>query len=128
MGTRLSTPGVFTSSLTPALEATAEEKLFREKVEGMDDGQRCSKCPELEDHDRKNYQPPVSPETVWDLLFQLDYYNFMEPDGIHPIIIEDLVDVITKHLSLIFKLSWESGEVPTDWKLVNIVSIFKKGK
>ncbi|KAJ7398276.1 xin actin binding repeat containing 2 [Pitangus sulphuratus] len=39
-----------------------------------------------------------------------------------------LADVITKPLLMIFELSWESREVPADWKLVNIVPIFKKGK
>lgn len=27
-----------------------------------------------------------------------------------------------------FEWSWESGEVPLDWKLVNVVPVFKKGK
>ncbi|KAJ7407884.1 RNA-directed DNA polymerase from mobile element jockey-like protein [Willisornis vidua] len=52
----------------------------------------------------------------------------MEPDGIHPIILKKLTDVIAKPLSMIFKKSWESGVVPTDWKLVNIIQIFKKLK
>ncbi|KAJ7414983.1 hypothetical protein WISP_80486 [Willisornis vidua] len=34
----------------------------------------------------------------------------------------------TKPLSMIFDWCWESGEVPADWKLVNIVPVFKKGK
>lgn len=29
---------------------------------------------------------------------------------------------------MIFEWCWESGEVPADWKLGNIVLIFKKGK
>ncbi|RMB93052.1 hypothetical protein DUI87_30558 [Hirundo rustica rustica] len=29
---------------------------------------------------------------------------------------------------MIFEWRWESGEVPADWKLGNIVLIFKKGK
>ncbi|KAJ7395638.1 hypothetical protein BTVI_152778 [Pitangus sulphuratus] len=63
-------------------------KIFSWK--STDDGSRGSQCPELEDHDCENDQLQFDPETVQDLLLQL--------------------------------------EVPTDWKLVNIVLIFKKGK
>ena len=50
------------------------------------------------------------------------------PDGIHPRVLKELADVIAGPLSIIFKWSWESGEVPVDWKLANVVPIFKKGK
>ena len=30
-------------------------------------------------------------------------------------------------LSIIYQRSWESGEVPADWKLANIIPIYKKG-
>ncbi|KAJ7423231.1 Ubiquilin-1 [Pitangus sulphuratus] len=58
---------------------------------------------------------------------QLDPYKSMGPDGIHPRILKKSADVITKSL-MIFEWSWESREVSADWKLVNIVLIFKKGK
>lgn len=37
---------------------------------------------------------------------------------------------MTEQEATLFKpeVSWESGEVPADWKLANIVLIFKKGK
>ncbi|KAJ7408787.1 hypothetical protein BTVI_58546 [Pitangus sulphuratus] len=68
------------------------------------------------------------PETVQDLLLQLDPYKSMGPDGIHTRILKELADVIIKPLSMIFEWSWESREVPADWKLANIVPIFKKAK
>ncbi|KAJ7405714.1 hypothetical protein WISP_138172 [Willisornis vidua] len=61
-----------------------------------------------------------------DLVLQLHPYTSMGPDGIHLRILKELADVITKPLMMIFEWSWESGEIPTDWKLVNIVSVFKK--
>ncbi|KAJ7408886.1 RNA-directed DNA polymerase from mobile element jockey [Pitangus sulphuratus] len=52
----------------------------------------------------------------------------MGPYGIHPRILKELVDVIAKLLLMIFEQSWESGEVPADRKLVNVVPVFRKGK
>uniref|UniRef100_A0A8B9T7L1 Reverse transcriptase domain-containing protein n=1 Tax=Anas platyrhynchos TaxID=8839 RepID=A0A8B9T7L1_ANAPL len=52
----------------------------------------------------------------------------MGPDGIHPRVLKELADVIAEPLSIIFQRSWESGEVPVDWKLANVVPIFKKGQ
>ncbi|KAJ7415086.1 hypothetical protein BTVI_39461 [Pitangus sulphuratus] len=58
----------------------------------------------------------------------MDPYRSMGSDGIHPRILKELVDVSAQHLSMIFKWSWESEEIPTDWELVNVVPIFKKVK
>ncbi|KAJ7402309.1 rna-directed dna polymerase from mobile element jockey-like [Pitangus sulphuratus] len=87
----------------------------------------CLMCPELKDHDCKNYQLPSDPEIVQDLLLKLDPYKSMGPDGIHPRILKELADFNAKTLSMIFEQLVESREVPADWKLANIVSIFKKG-
>lgn len=35
---------------------------------------------------------------------------------------------MSKLLPIIFKSPWQLGEVPRDWKKVNITHIFKKGK
>ncbi|KAJ7419046.1 hypothetical protein WISP_56501 [Willisornis vidua] len=63
---------------------------------------------------------------LWDLLLQLDPHKSMGPDEMHPSILKELADVITKPLSMIFEQPWESREVPADWKLVNVVLIFKE--
>ncbi|KAJ7419527.1 hypothetical protein WISP_53496 [Willisornis vidua] len=53
--------------------------------------------------------------------------SFAGPDEIHTRILRELTNV-TKPLSMIFERSLESGDIPADWKLANIVPIFKKGK
>ncbi|GAB0178388.1 mitochondrial enolase superfamily member 1 [Grus japonensis] len=65
---------------------------------------------------------------VQDLLLQLDVCKSMEPNGIHPRVLKEPANAIMGPLSIIFQWSCESGEVPVDWKLANVVPVFKKGK
>ncbi|KAJ7423793.1 rna-directed dna polymerase from mobile element jockey-like [Pitangus sulphuratus] len=101
---------------------------FFASVFNMDDGPRGSQCPDLEDHDCKHDQLPVKPGMVQGLLLQMDPYKSMVPHEIHPKFLKELADVIIKSLSIIFETSWESGDIPAEWKLANIDQVFKKGK
>jgi hypothetical protein len=49
------------------------------------------------------------------------------PDGIGPRILQELSREISPALCAIFKKSYESGEVPRDWKDANVTPIYKKG-
>ncbi|KAJ7395283.1 hypothetical protein BTVI_156321 [Pitangus sulphuratus] len=90
---------------------------------------------QLVDRDRKLNSPPVThEETVSDLLSHLDPHKSMGPDGIHPRVMRELAEELAKLaeelaklLSIIYQQSWLSGEVPDNWKLVNVTLIHKKG-
>ncbi|KAJ7424718.1 RNA-directed DNA polymerase from mobile element jockey [Pitangus sulphuratus] len=88
---------------------------------------RARKLEELEDHGCESDKLPVNSKLVWHMLLQLDPYKSMEADGIHPRVLKELVHGTEGPLSMIFKWFWESEEVPFDWKMMNIVPVFKKG-
>ncbi|CAM4513480.1 unnamed protein product [Caretta caretta] len=73
-------------------------------------------------------QPSVEKEVVRDYLEKLDVHKSMGPDELHPRVLKELAAVIAEPLAIIFENSWQTGEVPDDWKKANVVSIFKKGK
>lgn len=47
----------------------------------------------------------------------------MEPDGIHPSILKELVYGMEEPILIIQQ---KSGKVPADWKLANAVPVYKK--
>jgi len=52
----------------------------------------------------------------------------MVPDEMHLRVLREMVDEVTKPLSVVFEEKWQSGEVPSGWKWENITPVFKKGK
>ncbi|KAK4810744.1 hypothetical protein QYF61_007718 [Mycteria americana] len=87
------------------------------------------KPPELEDGDgEQNEAPIVQGEMVSDLLHHLDTHKSMGPDGIHPRVLRELAEVLTKPLSILYQQSWLTGEVPVDWRLANVTPTYKKGR
>ncbi|KAK4811340.1 hypothetical protein QYF61_024476 [Mycteria americana] len=103
-----------------------------EKAESLNSRADCSlgtQPLELEDRDGdQNGSPIIQGEMVSDLLHHLDTHKSMGPDEIHPRVLKELAEVLTKPLSIIYQQSWLTGEVPADWRLANVTPIYKKGR
>ncbi|PKU39023.1 rna-directed dna polymerase from mobile element hypothetical protein [Limosa lapponica baueri] len=61
---------------------------------------------------------------VRNLLQHLDIHKSMGLDWIHPRVLRELADVLTKPFSIIYQQSQQTGEVPFDWCLAT----HKKGQ
>lgn len=77
------------------------------------DGAWDQQNPELEDHDCVNDKLPAKNNCVLNLLLQMHAYTSMGPDGIHPMELKKLTDVIMRTL-LFF-----SSLVNMDWFQLN---------
>ncbi|GAB0205019.1 mitochondrial enolase superfamily member 1 [Grus japonensis] len=77
---------------------------------------------------RKEDFPLVEEGCVREHLGKLNIHKSMGPDGMHPRVLRELADVIAKPFYTIFERPWRTGEVPEDWRKVNVTPVFKKGK
>jgi len=83
----------------------------------------------LEDREGEQNKPPrIQEEAINDLLCHLDTYKSKGPDGIHPRVLRELPQELAKPLSIIYKQSWLTGEVPDDWRITSVTPIYKKGQ
>jgi len=87
-----------------------------------------SQPPVLEVREEEQNKPPIiQTEAISHLLCHLDAYKSMVPDGIHPRVLRELAEELAKPLSISYQQSWLKGEVPDDWRAVNVTLIYKKG-
>jgi len=69
----------------------------------------------------------VATEIARNQLYQLNVHKSLGTEGIHHKVSKELVDIASGPLSIIDQMSWEPGEVVSDWKLANVIPIYKKG-
>ena len=67
------------------------------------------------------------PETIKHLLNNINSNKACGPDGIHGKILKNCAVSLAYPLSLLFEISYNSGIIPTEWKLAHVVPIHKKG-
>ena len=68
-----------------------------------------------------------TPDIVKKKLDKLKTGKSPGPDGVHPKVLKELSAVLAKPLAIIFNKSFESGCLPNEWKIANVIPIFKKG-
>ena len=66
-------------------------------------------------------------DRIKNLLSCINSNKACGPDGIHGRILKQCAVSLARPLSLMFKTSFNSGIVPGDWKVANVVPVFKKG-
>ena len=70
----------------------------------------------------------ISESGVLKLLLNLKIHKAAGPDAIRPRILKELAPTIAPILTVIYKRSYQTGQVPDDWKAAYVTPIFKKGK
>ena len=69
----------------------------------------------------------VTYEMVRKKILKLNVNKSCGPDEMHPRVLIELVDHITKPLALLLNKTMDDGCIPEDWKMAYVSPIFKKG-
>ncbi|CAM4600474.1 unnamed protein product, partial [Lepidochelys olivacea] len=72
-------------------------------------------------------QIEVSLQEVLELIEKFSSNKSPGPDGIYPRVLKELKCEIVELLTMACNLSFKSATVPNDWKISNVMPIFKKG-
>ena len=67
------------------------------------------------------------PSKIENLLKNINSNKAYGPDEIHGKILKNCSRSLSTPLSLLFSLSYNTGSIPKDWKIANIVPVHKKG-
>ena len=69
----------------------------------------------------------VTPEVVASKINNMKENKSPGVDGLSPKILKETVEQISKPLAHVFNMSLQEGIVPVEWKVANIIPLFKKG-
>ena len=78
------------------------------------------------DNDKLN-KIDFRPYKIEKLLSEINPNKACGPDGIPGKVLKECAASLAHPLSILFQLSYNSGTLPAEWKLANIVPIHKKG-
>ena len=67
-------------------------------------------------------------ESVEEILAGLNPNKAAGPDEVETVLLKECAEEVAPLLCQIFRMSMDTGEVPTQWKEANIIPIHKKGK
>lgn len=71
--------------------------------------------------------PNFEVDDVREQLMNLNVNKSVGVDKVHPHVLKECSDSLSRPLSLIFKKSFYSGVIPDEWLVANITPLFKKG-
>ena len=77
--------------------------------------------------DDDSSQVDFSPERVLKLLRGINSNKAQGPDNIHGKVLKNCAHGIAYPLAKIFKTAYLTGHIPQEWKVANVVPVFKKG-
>ena len=70
----------------------------------------------------------IKTEGVEKLMNNLDPSKVTRPDEIPARILKEYAHEFAPHLASFYNISLSRGEVPSDWRQVNVIPVFKKGE
>jgi len=72
------------------------------------------------------YVPFLSHPEMLNKLLKLQEDEAQGPDDIHPAVLRNCAEAVSKPLSMIYNKSLEEGVLPDDWKAATVCPIYKK--
>ena len=68
-----------------------------------------------------------TPARILKAIKQTKNKSSLDPNGFSSALLKKLGSPLVKQLCVLFSFAFNSGEIPDDWRLANIMPIFKKG-